>query len=119
MDETNDGVNKKTYRDTVYPINPQQSPNLIRKDSISNRRSSSIREFSNVREISCNQSRTKWQMIVEFLDLRLLKNPIYVNIVVGISLAHYSDIAFFTLQPIYLFLLGFSKVGLKHCCKIS
>ncbi|XP_055642216.1 monocarboxylate transporter 7 [Toxorhynchites rutilus septentrionalis] len=52
---------------------------------------------------------TKWQVLVDFLDLTLLKDPIYVNIVLGISFALYSDIAFFTLQPMYLFMIGFSK----------
>ncbi|XP_035892105.1 LOW QUALITY PROTEIN: monocarboxylate transporter 1 [Anopheles stephensi] len=52
---------------------------------------------------------TKWQILVDFLDLTLLKDPIYVNIVLGISFALYSDLAFFTLQPMYLFMLSFSK----------
>ncbi|XP_075154484.1 monocarboxylate transporter 9 [Haematobia irritans] len=53
--------------------------------------------------------RSMWQIIVDFLDLTLLKKPIYVNIVLGISFALYSDIAFFTLQPLYMFELGFNK----------
>ncbi|XP_053696195.1 monocarboxylate transporter 7 [Sabethes cyaneus] len=52
---------------------------------------------------------TKWQVLVDFLDLTLLKDPIYVNIVLGISFALYSDLAFFTLQPMYLFMIGFTK----------
>ncbi|XP_030381357.1 monocarboxylate transporter 7 isoform X2 [Scaptodrosophila lebanonensis] len=47
--------------------------------------------------------------VVDFLDLTLLKNPIYVNMALGTSFALYSDIAFFTLQPIYLFELGYTK----------
>lgn len=50
------------------------------------------------------------QLVVDFLDLTLLKDMIYVNIVLGISFALYSDVAFFTLQPLYLFYLGYSKV---------
>lgn len=52
----------------------------------------------------------KWQKVVDFLDLGLLNDFIYVNIVLGISFALYSDTSFFTLQPMYLFELGFSKV---------
>lgn len=48
--------------------------------------------------------------IVDFLDLTLLKQPVYINIVLGITFALYSDITFFTMQPIYLFELGYSKV---------
>ncbi|XP_036337001.1 monocarboxylate transporter 13 [Rhagoletis pomonella] len=54
-------------------------------------------------------ARNWWQLLVNFLDLTLLQLPIYVNIVLGISFALYSDIAFFTLQPLYLFELGFTK----------
>ncbi|XP_055611499.1 monocarboxylate transporter 7 [Uranotaenia lowii] len=52
---------------------------------------------------------TKWQVLVDFLDLTLLKDPIYVNIVLGISFALYSDLAFFTLQPMYLFMIGYNR----------
>ncbi|XP_001869607.2 monocarboxylate transporter 9 [Culex quinquefasciatus] len=55
------------------------------------------------------QPATKWQVLIDFLDLTLLKDPIYVNIVLGISFALYSDLAFFTLQPMYLFMIGFGK----------
>ncbi|XP_033171831.1 monocarboxylate transporter 7 [Drosophila mauritiana] len=47
--------------------------------------------------------------IVDFLDLTLLKKPIYVNIVLGITFALYSDITFFTMQPVYLFELGYNR----------
>ena len=50
------------------------------------------------------------QKVVDFLDLTLLKDLVYLNIVLGISFALYSDNSFFTLQPMYLFTLGFSKV---------
>lgn len=52
----------------------------------------------------------KWKMVVDVLDLTLLSDPVYVNIVMGLSFALYSDVAFFTLQPMYLFHLGYSKV---------
>lgn len=50
------------------------------------------------------------QKVIDFLDLTLLKDLVYLNIVLGISFALYSDNSFFTLQPMYLFTLGFSKV---------
>lgn len=49
--------------------------------------------------------------IVNFLDLTLLKDAIYVNIALGMSFALYSDVMFFTIQPLYLFQLGFTKVS--------
>lgn len=50
------------------------------------------------------------QKVVDFLDLTLVKDPIYMNLAMGVSFVLYSDTAFFTLQPLYLFELGFSKV---------
>lgn len=52
----------------------------------------------------------KWQKIVNLLDLTLFQDPVYVNIVIGISFVIYSDNAFFTILPMYLFELGFDKV---------
>lgn len=43
-----------------------------------------------------------WPSLVRFLDLRLLLDPVYVNIAVGMSFALYSDITFFTVQPLFL-----------------
>lgn len=50
------------------------------------------------------------QKIVDFLDLTMLKDRIYLNIIIGLALAFYADNAFFTLLPLYLFELEFSPV---------
>lgn len=50
------------------------------------------------------------QKVVDFLDLTLLKDLVYLNIVLGLSFALYSDNSFFILEPMYLFELTFSKV---------
>lgn len=49
--------------------------------------------------------------MVDFLHLSLFKDPIYLNIVVGMTFALYSDNAFFSLLPLYLFELKFTPVG--------
>ena len=51
------------------------------------------------------------QKVVDFLDLSLLKDIVYLNMVIGIALSLYSDGTFYTLLPMYLFELGFSKVN--------
>lgn len=51
--------------------------------------------------------------MVDFLDLTLVKDIVYMNLALGVSFALYSDTAFFTLQPMYLFELGFSKVKIN------
>lgn len=49
------------------------------------------------------------QKLVHFLDLDLLKDIVYINIVLGITFTTHSDITFFTLLPMYLFELEFTK----------
>ncbi|CAH1639902.1 unnamed protein product [Spodoptera littoralis] len=44
----------------------------------------------------------KWQTISEFLDLSLLKDLVYVNIIFGLALTFFSDLTFFTLEPLFL-----------------
>ncbi|KAL4716902.1 hypothetical protein ACJJTC_012713 [Scirpophaga incertulas] len=44
----------------------------------------------------------KWQTVVEFLDLTLLKDWVYNNITFGMSLAFFADLTFFTLEPLFL-----------------
>lgn len=93
----------------VTDASPQMRHSLQasrRQSVISGRRSvtNNIEESSVVTRGCCGT-------IADFLDLTLFKQPIYVNIVLGITFALYSDIAFFTIQPSYLFELGYSKVS--------
>ncbi|XP_068626674.1 monocarboxylate transporter 9-like isoform X2 [Battus philenor] len=44
----------------------------------------------------------KWQTVAEFLDLTLLKDIVYDNIIIGMALTFFSDLTFFTLEPLFL-----------------
>lgn len=57
--------------------------------------------------------------MVDFLDLTLVKDIVYMNLALGVSFALYSDTAFFTLQPMYLFELGFSKADVAKIIAIG
>lgn len=59
------------------------------------------------------------QKVVDFLDLTHVKDIIYMNLAMGVSFALYSDTAFFTLQPMYLFGLGFSKADVAKIIAIG
>lgn len=48
-----------------------------------------------------------WGKIVDFLDLTLMKDLIYVNIAIGISCGLFSDNIFTSILPLYLNSLGF------------
>lgn len=53
------------------------------------------------------------QKIVDFLDLTLLKDVVYVNIVFGLTCTHISDQYFYVLMPKYLEELNISKVTIR------
>lgn len=58
------------------------------------------------------------EKIVDFLDLNLLKDAIYVNIVAGFTFAMFSDNMFSTLLPVYMMDNGFSNVCIfRSLCK--
>ncbi|XP_072940345.1 monocarboxylate transporter 9-like [Epargyreus clarus] len=44
----------------------------------------------------------KWQTVAEFLDLTLLKDLVYDNIIFGMALTFFSDLTFFTVEPLFL-----------------
>lgn len=51
--------------------------------------------------------------IVEVLNLKVLKDPIFVNICLGQSFVNFSDITFFVFQPMLLFQYGYDKVSIQ------
>ncbi|XP_046395056.1 monocarboxylate transporter 5-like [Ischnura elegans] len=54
--------------------------------------------------------------VVDFLDLRLLKDPSYVNLALGLSVSCLSDTNFFTVLPFHLQrTLGFSPADVAVC----
>lgn len=80
-----------------------------RKGSQSRRRGSSIPEFGNwsgpilVSDTTEHKENNgRWQILVDFLDLPLLSDLVYVNILVGISFVIFSDLLFYTILPMYL-----------------
>lgn len=52
------------------------------------------------------------QKVSDFLHLALLKDFVYVNISLGVTLAIFSGGFFYALQPMYLYELNISKVGI-------
>jgi hypothetical protein len=59
-----------------------------------------------------------WATVVDFLDLRLLLDPVYVNIAIGISVSFFADITFCTLLPLAILKLGYSRADTALCISI-
>lgn len=55
------------------------------------------------------------QTVAEFLDLTLLKDFVYDNIIVGMSIVFFADLTFFTLEPLFLDKKNLSRVNICLC----
>ncbi|KAJ8871200.1 hypothetical protein PR048_027506 [Dryococelus australis] len=59
------------------------------------------------------------EKVVDFLDLKLMQDPVYVSIAIGLSGALVADISFFSVLPIYLAHLGVAQVDVAVCIAVG
>lgn len=50
-----------------------------------------------------------WRRVVNFMDLDLLKDPIYLNILFGLSIFYVAEVNFKMVVPFFLHDLGYTK----------
>jgi hypothetical protein len=56
--------------------------------------------------------------VVDFLDLRLLLDPVYVNIAIGTGISFFADITYCALFPLVVLKLGYSRTDSAICISI-
>jgi hypothetical protein len=56
--------------------------------------------------------------MVDILDLRLLLDPVYVNIAIGIGISLFADLTYCALYPLVILKLGFSIADSTICIAI-
>ncbi|XP_047532285.1 monocarboxylate transporter 9-like [Vanessa atalanta] len=61
----------------------------------------------------------KWQTIAEYLDLTLLKDIVYDNIIFGMSMTFFADLTFFTLEPLFLDKNNLSKAEIANIIAVG
>ncbi|CAH0727537.1 unnamed protein product, partial [Brenthis ino] len=61
----------------------------------------------------------KWQTVAEYLDLTLLKDLVYDNIIFGMALTFFADLTFFTLEPLFLDKNNLSKAEIANIIAIG
>lgn len=52
---------------------------------------------------------SSWRKVIHFLDLDLLKDPIYLNILFGLSIFYVAELNFKMIVPFFLADLGYTK----------
>ncbi|XP_023935750.2 monocarboxylate transporter 1 [Bicyclus anynana] len=57
--------------------------------------------------------------ILEMLNVKILKDPVFCNICIGQSFVNFSDIIFFVFQPMLLYQYGLSTNQVAACISIS
>lgn len=73
------------------------------------RRSNASLASSNVNSVASNKKRASlMQKIVEYFDLDLLRDPIYVNLMMGVTLVTFVEVTFALLTPFILGDYGFA-----------
>ncbi|OWR49848.1 monocarboxylate transporter [Danaus plexippus plexippus] len=58
-------------------------------------------------------------IILEVLNVKILKDPIFCNISIGQSFVNFSDLLFFILEPMLLYQYGFDTNQVAACISIS
>lgn len=64
---------------------------------------------------SVEKKETVWQRIVQFMDFDLLKDPVYLNVLFGLSIFYVAESNFKMIVPFYLQNLGHSKSETAFC----
>lgn len=60
-------------------------------------------------EMKPQKKKSLWQKIVKFMDLDLLKDPIYLNLLFGLSVFYVAEQNFKMVTPFFLFKIGYDK----------
>lgn len=83
---------------------------LDKRKNVYRMRYDSIRNAASLESCESQDGCDKcWTAVVNFLDLRLLLDPVYVNISIGISFSLICMLQFFAFYPILVLDLGYSK----------
>ncbi|KAJ0182334.1 hypothetical protein K1T71_001703 [Dendrolimus kikuchii] len=70
----------------------------------------------NTKDVSMKK---KWRgKLLETFNIKVLKDPIYLNMCIGQSFVNFSDLTFFILQPMLLFQYGYDKTQVATCISI-
>lgn len=62
---------------------------------------------------------TFWRRFAELMDIDLLKDPIYLNILFGLSIFYVAEMNFKMITPFFFANLGYSKTDVAFCLSVT
>lgn len=71
--------------------------------------SKAIKELQLEPQKAKEQQKTFWQKVVEFMDFDLLKDPVYLNLVFGLSVFYVAEQNFKMVMPSFFKSIGYDK----------
>lgn len=78
-----------------------------------------LRKQQEVQEVSIEKDTfTLWQKIVIFFDLDLLNDWVYINIMIGVTIANFAELNFSVLTPFVLADYGLDKSQIAFCMSL-
>lgn len=62
---------------------------------------------------------TFWRRFVDLMDVSLLKDPIYLNILFGLSIFYVAEMNFKMVTPFFFNSLGYNKSEVAYCLSVT
>lgn len=113
-----EAVEKPTETDALL----NKSANELRNDkgnSIELTKSDVLKETPVVEEKETKKDRSYLQKVKDTFDLDLLKDPIYVNVIIGLSLYYVGESNFKLMTPFLLADIGMTKAEIASCLSVT
>ncbi|CAG9796387.1 unnamed protein product [Diatraea saccharalis] len=98
-----------------------RSANTIERGTI-DKAEENIDLLKHIDNNNCNETHKVEKLrywLNEILCLKLLKDPVYINICMGQSFMNFSDLTFFIIQPMLLFQYGYNPTEVATCISVG
>lgn len=70
-------------------------------------------------EIKPTVKKNFWRRFIELLDVSLLKDPGYLNILFGLSIFYVAEMNFKMVTPFFFADLGYDKTDISYCLSVT
>ncbi|XP_019881067.1 uncharacterized protein LOC109608948 isoform X2 [Aethina tumida] len=72
-----------------------------------------------IKKLDVKTNKTVWQRVVEFMDFDLLKDPVYLNLVFGLSIAYVAEQNFKMVTPFFFQKINYSRTDIAFFLSVQ